>query len=251
MRSEPPDERAADALPPMGLVDRELVEEHLRALVRMRQLDAGDKADGDVRLVREEEMVAVVREEALDGVVDRRRVEEVAGRAHLVVVAGAEQHDLHRLESLSALVVRSPAHGLVVLRLVVSELRLQGVLRVEEVLAVRLPDPVPAQPLPAASAWGSVRPCHLTLLRCEKSHSRAKRHLAPARRVTTVACMTALVLAEPEPAIRDFLERQLRSDGFDVLAFESTESCRARPIPTCSSSAIPMRSTGAACRTAR
>ncbi len=36
--------------------------------------------------------------------------------------------------------------------------------------------------------------------------------------------MTALVLAEPEPAIRDFLERQLRSDGFDVLAFESTEN---------------------------
>ena len=41
--------------------------------------------------------------------------------------------------------------------------------------------------------------------------------------MTTVAGMTALVLAEPEPAIRDFLERQLRSDGFDVLAFESTE----------------------------
>jgi DNA-binding response OmpR family regulator len=36
--------------------------------------------------------------------------------------------------------------------------------------------------------------------------------------------MTALVLAEPEPTIRDFLERQLRSDGFDVLAFESTEN---------------------------
>jgi DNA-binding response OmpR family regulator len=31
--------------------------------------------------------------------------------------------------------------------------------------------------------------------------------------------MTALLLAEPEPAVRGFLERQLSSDGFDVLAF--------------------------------
>jgi DNA-binding response OmpR family regulator len=34
--------------------------------------------------------------------------------------------------------------------------------------------------------------------------------------------MAALLLAEPEPALRGFLERQLRSDGFDVLAFPST-----------------------------
>ena len=33
--------------------------------------------------------------------------------------------------------------------------------------------------------------------------------------------MTALLLAEPEPTMRGFLERQLRSDGFDVLAFPS------------------------------
>src|SRR5882672_4760036 len=31
--------------------------------------------------------------------------------------------------------------------------------------------------------------------------------------------MTALLLAEPEPSMRGFLERQLSSDGFDVLAF--------------------------------
>ena len=31
----------------------------------------------------------------------------------------------------------------------------------------------------------------------------------------------ALLLAEPEPAMRGFLERQLRSDGFDVLALAS------------------------------
>jgi DNA-binding response OmpR family regulator len=35
--------------------------------------------------------------------------------------------------------------------------------------------------------------------------------------------MTALLLAEPEATMRGFLERQLRSDGFDVLAFPSTD----------------------------
>jgi DNA-binding response OmpR family regulator len=34
--------------------------------------------------------------------------------------------------------------------------------------------------------------------------------------------MTALVLAEPEATMRGFLERQLRSDGFEVLAYQST-----------------------------
>jgi DNA-binding response OmpR family regulator len=33
--------------------------------------------------------------------------------------------------------------------------------------------------------------------------------------------MTELLLAEPEAAMRGFLERQLRRDGFDVLAFPS------------------------------
>jgi DNA-binding response OmpR family regulator len=35
--------------------------------------------------------------------------------------------------------------------------------------------------------------------------------------------MTALLLAEPEPSVRGFLERQLSSDGFDVLAFGDAE----------------------------
>ena len=35
--------------------------------------------------------------------------------------------------------------------------------------------------------------------------------------------MTELLLAEPEATMRGFLERQLRSDGFDVLAFPSTD----------------------------
>ena len=42
------------------------------------------------------------------------------------------------------------------------------------------------------------------------------------RCMATVASMTALMLAEPEAAVRGFLEQQLTSDGFDVLAFEST-----------------------------
>lgn len=35
--------------------------------------------------------------------------------------------------------------------------------------------------------------------------------------------MTALLLAEPEETMRWFLERQLASDGFDVLSFETTD----------------------------
>ena len=35
--------------------------------------------------------------------------------------------------------------------------------------------------------------------------------------------MTALFLAEPEPSMRGFLERQLRSDGFDVVALSSDD----------------------------
>ena len=35
--------------------------------------------------------------------------------------------------------------------------------------------------------------------------------------------MTALLLAEAEPAVRGFLERQLRNDGFDVVSCERAE----------------------------
>ena len=35
--------------------------------------------------------------------------------------------------------------------------------------------------------------------------------------------MTALLLAESEPSVRGFLERQLASDGFDVLSFQSPD----------------------------
>jgi DNA-binding response OmpR family regulator len=36
--------------------------------------------------------------------------------------------------------------------------------------------------------------------------------------------MTALMLAEPEAAVRGFLAQQLASDGFDVLAFENADA---------------------------
>ena len=39
----------------------------------------------------------------------------------------------------------------------------------------------------------------------------------------TVEPMTALMLAEPEEAMRGFLARQLASDGFDVLAFSTPD----------------------------
>src|SRR5690242_12545744 len=43
--------------------------------------------------------------------------------------------------------------------------------------------------------------------------------------------MTALVLAEPEATMRGFLERQLRSDGFDVLAYGSTKEVPSAAEP--------------------
>src|SRR5207237_4595875 len=39
----------------------------------------------------------------------------------------------------------------------------------------------------------------------------------------TLDAMTALLLAESEPAVRGFLERQLRNDGFDVVSCERAE----------------------------
>ena len=42
-------------------------------------------------------------------------------------------------------------------------------------------------------------------------------------RAPSLGGMTALLLAEPEPAVRGFLERQLRNDGFDVVSCERAE----------------------------
>src|SRR5437016_14665648 len=62
--------------------------------------------------------------------------------------------------------------------------------------------------------------CRLSITR----HTSARKDIwRPHVTVSTVARVTALLLAEPEAAMRGFLERQLRSDGFDVLAFPSTD----------------------------
>src|SRR5262249_3229045 len=62
---------------------------------------------------------------------------------------------------------------------------------------------------------------------CATRHTFARKDIWRALTgVTSVARMTALLLAEPEAIMRGFLERQLRSDGFDVLSFPS-----ARDLP--------------------
>jgi DNA-binding response OmpR family regulator len=61
----------------------------------------------------------------------------------------------------------------------------------------------------------------LSLGRC---HTFARKDIWRSRkRAGSFAVMTALLLAEPEASMRGFLERQLSSDGFDVLAFSSPE----------------------------
>jgi len=43
--------------------------------------------------------------------------------------------------------------------------------------------------------------------------------------------VTALLLAEPEPTVRGFLERQLRNDGFDVVSCERAEQLPRAAAP--------------------
>ena len=57
------DQTPADALAPGTVVDGELVEEHLGPLVGVRDLDAGDEADGPIVLEGDEQMVAGLLEE--------------------------------------------------------------------------------------------------------------------------------------------------------------------------------------------
>src|SRR4029077_6303029 len=59
--------------------------------------------------------------------------------------------------------------------------------------------------------------------------------------------MTALLLAEPEPAVRGFLERQLRNDGFDVVACERAEQLPRAAAPD----VLRPRDADAACRRVR
>jgi hypothetical protein len=62
-RGERLDERAAVAPPPRRLVDRELVEEHLGALVGMGELDSGDEADGPLAVVGDEQVMTRLGQE--------------------------------------------------------------------------------------------------------------------------------------------------------------------------------------------
>ena len=64
----------------------------------------------------------------------------------------------------------------------------------------------------------------------DSSHFRCERTSgARAPAVRSVARMTDSLLAEPEASMRGFLERQLRSDGFDVLAFRADGAAAHRP----------------------
>ena len=57
--------------------------------------------------------------------------------------------------------------------------------------------------------------------------------------------MTAALLAEPEPAIRGYLERQLQSDGFHVLNATFGGEALARRAHAASTSSSALSSTSA------
>jgi hypothetical protein len=88
-------QRAPDAPAAEGLVDRELVEEHLGPLVGMGDLHPAHEAHGPVRLVRDEQMMAFLGQEARRGVGPGRAVEQTGGRRDESVLTGAEYPDLH------------------------------------------------------------------------------------------------------------------------------------------------------------
>ena len=85
----------ADAPAPEGLVDGQLVEEHLGALVGVGHLHTADEPHGPVVLVGDEQVMARLGQEAGRGVGPGRAVEEMGGRRDESVVAGAEHPDLH------------------------------------------------------------------------------------------------------------------------------------------------------------
>ena len=76
-------ERAADTAIPGGLIDRELVEEHLCALVGMGFLDPAHETDGGVTVVGEQEMVRGGREETRGRDRCGRSVEQVRSGLHV------------------------------------------------------------------------------------------------------------------------------------------------------------------------
>src|SRR6202040_122165 len=81
----------------MGVRDRQLVEKHLRALVRVRCLDAADEANGITRIVDSDQQMMVFGGQKLIGPRLRRRsVEERGAGEHDMRVSQTEVQDLHR-----------------------------------------------------------------------------------------------------------------------------------------------------------
>jgi large subunit ribosomal protein L25 len=75
---------------------RQLVQEHLAALVGVSRLDTADEADGRVVDKREEKMMALARQEPFGPSRGRRSVEEVGAGEDDLLVARSEPCDPHR-----------------------------------------------------------------------------------------------------------------------------------------------------------
>jgi hypothetical protein len=90
------DERPAYAAIPLARVDRQFIQEHLRALVRVGGLHAGNEADRLVLLHGDQQVVAPARQERRRPRLGRRSIEEVGGGEHDLLVAWSHAHDPHR-----------------------------------------------------------------------------------------------------------------------------------------------------------
>jgi hypothetical protein len=70
-------------------MDRQLVQEHLRALVRVGRLHAGDEPDRVVVLEGDEQMMAFAGEEPRRPLLGGRSIEEVGAGQNDLLVAGS------------------------------------------------------------------------------------------------------------------------------------------------------------------
>ena len=91
------DERLADAPPPERLVDRELVQEHLGALVGMRRLDAAHESGHRVVDIGEQQVMAGLGEELRRPTSLGWRIEQHRRVEHELLVAGSHADDPHRV----------------------------------------------------------------------------------------------------------------------------------------------------------
>jgi hypothetical protein len=91
------DECSANSLLAMVSIDTQFVEEHLRALVRVRRLDAADEPNGFLRVVDcDQEVVSFARQELRCPGLRGRTVEKIGAREHNVLVARTEWRNPHR-----------------------------------------------------------------------------------------------------------------------------------------------------------